>query len=45
MGHSRLLRESGPVEQFNTPELNELVSDMFETMHAAEGWRLPRSAC
>ena len=37
MGHSRLLRESGPVEQFNTPELNELVSDMFETMHAADG--------
>lgn len=37
MGHSRLLRESEPVREFNTPELDELVSDMFETMQAAQG--------
>ena len=37
MGHSRLLRESEPVKAFNTPELDELIADMFDTMHAADG--------
>lgn len=37
MGDSRLLRESEPVSQFNTPELNQLIEDMYETMYAADG--------
>ena len=37
MGDSRLLRVARPVERFGTPELRELVADMFETMHAAGG--------
>ena len=37
MGDSRLLRESEPVKQFNTPELNQLIEDMYETMYAADG--------
>ncbi|MEX2300513.1 MAG: peptide deformylase [Bryobacterales bacterium] len=27
----------GPVESFNTPELDQLVADMFETMYDAKG--------
>lgn len=26
-----------PVKQFNTPELNQLIEDMYETMYAADG--------
>lgn len=37
MGDPRLLRIAKPVEQFNTPELNELVADMFDTMKHADG--------
>jgi peptide deformylase len=37
MGDPRLLRVARPVERFGTPELRELVADMFETMHAVNG--------
>ena len=37
MGDPRLLRVAQPVLQFGTPELNELIADMFETMEAAQG--------
>jgi len=37
MGDPRLLRVSEPVTEFDTPLLRELLADMFETMHAADG--------
>ena len=37
MGDARLLRVSRSVEQFGTPELRELVADMFDTMRALNG--------
>ncbi len=37
MGDPRLLRIAAPVEHFDTPQLHELINDMFETMHAAGG--------
>jgi peptide deformylase len=37
MGDPRLLRVSEPVTRFDTPELRELLTDMFETMYAADG--------
>jgi peptide deformylase len=37
MGDPRLLRVAEPVRDFNTSELRTLVSDMFDTMHAANG--------
>ncbi|SPE22239.1 Peptide deformylase 2 [Burkholderiales bacterium] len=37
MGDPRLLQVSVPVTEFNTPALDELLADMFETMHAADG--------
>jgi peptide deformylase len=37
MGDPRLLRIAQPVEQFDTPELAELIADMFETMAHANG--------
>jgi len=37
MGDSRLLRIAKPVEAFGTMELDALIADMFETMHAAGG--------
>lgn len=37
MGDPRLLQVSRPVEKVPTPELDELLADMFETMHAADG--------
>ncbi len=37
MGDPRLLRVAQPVEQFGTPELDELITDMFETMAHANG--------
>ena len=37
MGDPRLLRVSEPVTQFDTPELRQLLGDMFETMQAADG--------
>ena len=37
MGDPRLLAIARPVERFATPELRELVADMFETMKHANG--------
>ena len=37
MGDPQLLEESEPVEQFDTPELHELVADMIETMRSLNG--------
>ena len=37
MGDARLLRVAAPVEAFDTPELQALVADMFDTMRAANG--------
>ena len=37
MGDPRLLRVAQPVLNFNTPELNQLVVDMLETMREANG--------
>jgi peptide deformylase len=37
MGDPRLLRVAEPVTEFNTPELDALIADMFDTMHAANG--------
>jgi peptide deformylase len=37
MGDPRLLRVAEPVTRFNTPELQQLLTDMFETMRAADG--------
>jgi len=37
MGDPRLLRVAEPVRQFGTPEMEQLIADMFDTMHAANG--------
>ncbi|MDE2146712.1 MAG: peptide deformylase [Burkholderiales bacterium] len=37
MGDPRLLRVAEPVRAFDTPELQALIDDMFETMAAANG--------
>ena len=37
MGDERLLRVAKPVPEFDTDEVHLLVSDMFDTMHAANG--------
>ena len=37
MGDPRLLRVAEPVRAFNTPELDALIADMFDTMHDANG--------
>ena len=37
MGDPRLLRVAQPVLQFDTPELHQLVSDLIDTMLAADG--------
>lgn len=37
MGDPRLLRVAQPVRAFDTPELQALVADMFDTMAAANG--------
>lgn len=37
MGDPRLLRTAQPVTYFDTPELHQLVTDMLETMAAANG--------
>src|ERR1700712_4634488 len=37
MGDPRLLRIAQPVEAFDTPTLQALIVDMFDTMHAANG--------
>ena len=37
IGDPRLRQVSEPVDEFDTPELHELIRDMFDTMAAAEG--------
>ena len=37
MGDPRLLRVAKPVKEFDSPALQALVSDMFDTMRAAQG--------
>jgi peptide deformylase len=37
MGDPRLLRMAEPVREFGTAELDALIADMFDTMHAASG--------
>lgn len=37
MGDPRLLRVAEPVTEFDTPELHQLIGEMFETMAAANG--------
>lgn len=37
MGDPRLRQVSRPVEAFDTPELHELIADMFDTMIDADG--------
>lgn len=37
MGDPRLLRKAEPVERFCSLELDALIEDMFDTMHAANG--------
>ena len=37
MGDARLLRRSREVEAFNTPELDALITDLFDTMRALDG--------
>jgi len=37
MGDTRLLRVAEPVTAFDTPELQQLIEDMFETMKAYDG--------
>lgn len=37
MGDPRLLQVARPVERFNTPELRNLIEDMFDTMAHANG--------
>jgi peptide deformylase len=37
MGDPLLLQESQAVTEFNTPELDSLIADMFDTMHAQSG--------
>lgn len=37
MGDPLLYEKAAPVEQFGTPHLEELVSDMFDTMAALKG--------
>jgi peptide deformylase len=37
MGDERLLRIAQPVRAFDTREMRQLIADMFDTMHAANG--------
>lgn len=37
MGDPRLLKIARPVEHFSTPELDALITDLFDTMAAANG--------
>src|SRR6478609_2442154 len=37
MGDPRLLLRAEPVTEFDTPAMRELIADMFDTMHAANG--------
>jgi hypothetical protein len=46
LGDPRLRQRSAEIEDFDTPGLQELIGDMFETMEAPDGagWELYRSA-
>ena len=37
MGDPRLLRQAEPVREFGTAQLEELIADLFDTMHDAGG--------
>ena len=37
MGDPRLLRQAEPVTEYNTPTMQALIADMFDTMYAANG--------
>ena len=37
IGDPRLRQVSEPVDEFDTPELHQLIEDMFDTMAAADG--------
>lgn len=37
MGHPLLTRAAAPVAEFNTPALDALIADMFDTMAARDG--------
>lgn len=37
IGHPLLLQKSEPVTEFNTPELDNLIEDLFDTMNASDG--------
>ena len=37
LGDPRLLKVAAKVEDFNTPELDNLLKDMFDTMQAEDG--------
>lgn len=37
MGDPLLYEKAAPIEQFDTPQLEELISDMFDTMAALNG--------
>ncbi len=37
MGHPLLLQKAAPVTEFNTPQLDALIADMFDTMAAQNG--------
>ncbi|MEJ2142475.1 MAG: peptide deformylase [Gammaproteobacteria bacterium] len=37
MGHPLLLQVAEPVKDFNTPELDALIEDMYDTMQALDG--------
>ena len=37
MGDARLLRVAEPVDDIRDPDLKEIIADMYETMHAANG--------
>ena len=37
LGDPRLLQKAEPIQTFNTPELDTLIEDMLDTMHAADG--------
>ncbi len=37
MGDPRLLQQAEPITRFGTPDLDALIEDMFDTMHAVNG--------
>ncbi len=37
MGNPLLLKQADPITQFDTPEMHDLIQDMFDTMEAHDG--------